>query len=379
MAFLAKFNGTCNRCKGPIVAGQDMIAIYNRPHKGATFHAVCPGGLPKGDAPEGNEEPEPTETPKRTPPAPGSIDALIDARIDSRLEGFEPSAALDEDAVKAIVANLTAREVKIEITLPDGATTKIEGAHYLAPRVLKLAAAGFPIYLWGTAGSGKTTLGLQVAEGLKRSSEIDTLTRDTSRTMVQGFRSPSGDHMETPFTRTYAVGGAYIPDELDAAPAAVQGMFNSALANGHAPAAWGPMERHPLWIFIGTGNTPLCPTRNYPDRQPGNEAFKDRLYFIEVPVDRNIMRRKCGLPANWNPPERKERTCTPAAWGTWVERMMDWTWSECPTIKVTPRAAIEGVRALALGETPEEVAHGLVFRGADAALVSKALAACPLP
>lgn len=46
---------------------------------------------------------------------------------------------------------------------------------------------------------------------------------------------------------------------------------------------------------------------------------------------------------------------------------------------VTPRATLLGITALALGETPAEVAHGLVFRGADDALVSKVLSACPLP
>jgi hypothetical protein len=46
---------------------------------------------------------------------------------------------------------------------------------------------------------------------------------------------------------------------------------------------------------------------------------------------------------------------------------------------VTPRASITGIQALAVGETPLEVAHGLVFRGADKPLVDKVLAAVPLP
>jgi hypothetical protein len=46
---------------------------------------------------------------------------------------------------------------------------------------------------------------------------------------------------------------------------------------------------------------------------------------------------------------------------------------------VTPRASLAGLKALAIGETPREVADGLVFRGADEALTRKALAACPLP
>lgn len=58
---------------------------------------------------------------------------------------------------------------------------------------------------------------------------------------------------------------------------------------------------------------------------------------------------------------------------------MDWTKTNMPTLHITPRASIEGQKALLLGESPAEVADGLVFRGCDSEMRAKALAANPLP
>jgi len=107
-------------------------------------------------------------------------------------------------------------------------------------------------------------------------------------------------------------------------------------------------------------------------------AFADRLYFMYWPLDPAIECRAGGLtpPA---PPARVATTCTPGEWVTWVRTLRAWAETSMPELMVTPRASLVGLTALACGETPLEVAHGLVFRGADAALVDKALAACPLP
>jgi hypothetical protein len=271
----------------------------------------------------------------------------------------------------------------IEIKVPDVPPVTIDGAHYLMPRLLKLLGAGMHVYLWGPAGSGKTSAAMQAAEalttvGVMHGFELDTLDPTTFKSAIFGYRTPTGEPVETQFTRAYGRGAAYIADECDLAPGQVQTLFNSALANGHAPAAWGAIARAQGFVFVGAGNTPGRPTAAFNDRKPMSEAFKDRLYFLHWPIDENIERRICGLPLV-KPPARVERTCTPADWCSWVLKVRAWAGKNAVTLKVTPRASIEGRKALALGETPEEIAHGLVFRGADDELVRKALAACPLP
>ena len=386
MAFPATHTGTCQRCKGAISPG-DPINIRNRPFTGARFHETCPGATagetstPETSTPDAPDAPEATpETPEAPPAASapaGSIDAAIDARIEARI-GKGP--AVNEATIRRIVKEESTRTIQITLTRPDGTSATIPDAHYLMPRLLNLLGAGISVYLYGPAGTGKTTALLTASTALGHGGEIDTLDPSTPKSGVMGYRTPTGEPVETAFTRCYGRGGMYIADEADNAPAHVQTLFNSALANGHAPAAWGQIARSDAFAFGACGNTPFRPTPKYPDRKVGSAAFTDRLYYIFWPLDPNIERRATGRPAVKAPGRTGAvREITPAAWGRWVEEVRAWADKAAPTLQVTPRATIIGLKALAAGETPEEVAHGLVFRGADAAMVSKALEACPLP
>src|SRR5262245_35959329 len=250
--------------------------------------------------------------------------------------GRRLAPTIDRDAVETIVREMFATfDVEtaveralaarvpsvIEIRRADGTTARLDGAHYLMPRVLRLLAAGIHVYLWGPAGSGKTTMALQACHAMgKTDSEIDTLDASTPKSGILGYRTPTGDKVDTAFTRTYATGHGYIGDELDNAPAGVQSIKNSALANGHCPTPWGMVPRGEGFVYIGTGNTPGRPTPAFPDRKRMSAAFADRLYFVHVPIDPAIECRAAGLPTP-AAPAREERTCTPAQWVTWVQKV----------------------------------------------------------
>jgi MoxR-like ATPase len=275
--------------------------------------------------------------------------------------------------------------VRIEIK-PVGDLPPIDVSedHPEVPRIIKLFMAGLFPYLFGDAGNGKTTALMRAAtilgeiQGRTIGMEIDTCDRSTPRSAILGYRTPNGDPVQTPFTSLYANGGLLIHDEMDNAPAYVQSILNTALANGHSPSAWGTIKRHPDFFYCAAGNTPFRPTARFPDRLPGSFAYMDRLYFVHFEIDPNIERRACGRPLVKRP-ARKAETCSAANWGAWVEEVRAWTKENTPTIQVTPRATFSGLKALAAGETPLEAAHGLVFRGADSALVDKILSAVPLP
>ena len=396
MAFEAKYPGTCYRCKGPIVPGQ-MISQMNRPQPKTRFHESCPKAAETQAA-------ETTQTQARTPPEvkivleaqttqekirdiitvepaiPGSIDEIIERRILGHLQGFNPKALINEDRIRDLIREYATQTQEIVIKRHDGTSAKVEGAHYLMERALRLLGAGVSLYFWGPAGTGKTTMALQAAKALGLEAELDTLDPSTPKSGILGYRTPTGDPVWTATLRRYAEGGILVWDEMDNAPGHVQNVGNSMLANGHAPAAWGMVPRHALFGFVGTGNTPGRPTPQFPDRRVMSAAFADRLYFVYVPLDPNIERRATGRsPARVPARLGTVRDVSPAAWGRWVEEIRAWAVKGAPTIQVTPRATLIGLVALAAGETPEEVAHGLVFRGADEALVAKALEACPLP
>jgi ssDNA-binding Zn-finger/Zn-ribbon topoisomerase 1 len=310
-----------------------------------------------------------------------AIVAVVERRINAKVEKALGSIKLDPDAIRNTIIEELAkvRSVVIEIKREDKETKTVEGAHYLMPRLIRLISAGIPVYLWGPAGSGKTTAAMQASHALSLDSEIDTLDPSTFRSMVQGYCTPQGEPVHTSFTRCWSSGKVYIADECDNAPGHVQTLFNSALANGHAPLAWGNVERAPEGFgFVGTGNTPGRPTREFPDRKPMSAAFADRLYFMHWPLDPAIECRAGGLSIPVAP-ERKEVVVTAAEWVIYVQRMREWARENMPTLMITPRASLVGLKALSLGETPLEVAHALIFRGADGEMVNKALNAVKLP
>lgn len=310
--------------------------------------------------------------------------------IKALLAALTPTApAFDEGKMRAIVESTVNNAVDAKLAsttrtlvIEQAAEVKVEIDHphpYLS-RVIKLVNAGLPVYLWGPAGGGKTTAGMQVARALNRESEIDTLDPSTFRSMVQGYCTPTGEPVHTSFTRCWTSGKVYIGDEADNGPGHVQTLFNSALANGHAPLAWGNVARNESFAFIATGNTPGRPTREFPDRKPMSAAFADRLYFVHWPLDEQAERAwsgvggkakaiKCPVP----------REIAADAWVDFVQRLREWCTTNAPTIMITPRASIVGLKALAAGESPEQVADGLIFRGADSELRSKALNAVKLP
>lgn len=308
-----------------------------------------------------------------------SIIALVQPAIDAALQSVQVDASEVLSVVQAELAKVqAARPQVIEVVQPDRPAVQIEGAHYLMPRLLRLLGAGLNVYLWGPAGSGKTTAALQAAKALSREAEIDTLDRSTFRSMVQGYCSPDGKPVHTSFTRCWEGGKVYVADEVDNAPGHVQTLYNSALANGHAPLAWGNVTRPDGFAFVGTGNTPGRPTREFPDRVPMSAAFLDRLYFMHWPIDEAIEQRAAGLAVTPAPVVEPVK-CSDAAWGEYVLKLRAWAKDNAPTLMITPRATLVGLQALALGETPAQVADALIFRGADSELRAKACAAVAVP
>jgi hypothetical protein len=306
-------------------------------------------------------------------------DAKATAAVDATLRQVEANAAAVLSIVTDGLERLKAQTPQvIQVQQLDGSVVTVKDGHYLLPRLIKLLGAGLNVYPWGPAGSGKTTAGFHAAIALGLLSELDTLDPTTFRSMMQGYMTPQGEPVHTSFTRCWTEGKVYIADEIDNAPGHVQTLLNSALANGHAPLAWGNVARKAGFGFVGTGNTPGRPTREFPDRKPMSAAFADRLYFIHWPLDPAIECRAGGLPIP-SRVESKPVTCDPAAWVTFVRKLRDWAGVNMPTLMVTPRASLTGLQALALGESPLDVAHGLIFRGADSEMVAKALNAVKLP
>lgn len=403
----ATTGGHCITCKGAINPG-DRITFVNRPYPKSRVHWSCycdrhpeadreaqpaapytPDAAPEAPAPsqDWNTPADAPETPPAPPARPalpppaGAIEAAIDERIAAHVAagGSVDLATLRSEVARA-VASTGAREVVINVNRDDGSSKKLpESTHYLMPRLLRLIDAGLHVALYGPAGTGKSTALIQACEALGFAHELETLDPSTPRSTVFGYRTPGGEKVETAYSRCYTRGMAYILDEADLAPGPVQTLFNTSLANGAGGFAWGMEARDSKFRFLAAMNTPgLGPTPAYPDRRPMSSAFRDRLYLMYWPEDDNIIRRACGLPLR-KAPDAGEETCSAGLWGEWYIKVRDYCEKNAPTLRPSPRVVHTGLKALAAGETPEMVADGLLFRGADETLRAKVLTACPLP
>jgi hypothetical protein len=401
---------TINRSKNPAKIGSQFLGCSAFPRCRRAFKPT------NGDAPVGNdndgdgdddkwtEAERPNVTPRTTNRLPNDdaaldlaevlqrilsrptvdkaqVEAICRAIVDDTLDGINDSLA---DAVKEAIANAPGSKVTIEVRdrTADVVRSKPD-VHMYVPRLVRLLDAGIHVFLWGAPGTGKTTGAMHAAELLGRQFEIDTLDPSTQRSQVQGFQTPNlatggTTPAHTSFTRCWTEGKLYIADELDSSPGHVQNLFNSALANGHAPLAWGNVERPKGFLFCGTGNTPGCRTSAFPDRHNMSGAFKDRLYFMHWPLDPAIEMREGGRKVA-RPEPRTPRPIDAGAWVNFVTDVREWAERNAPTLHVTPRASIVGKIALAAGEAVEDVADGLIFRGCDAELRSKVLANVRMP
>jgi cobaltochelatase CobS len=118
---------------------------------------------------------------------------------------------------------------RVEISIPNAPTVKIEQAHNMLEPVLKAVAAGVTPMLVGPAGSGKTTLARQIAEALDR--PFYMAARVTSEYKLTGFIDAAGKAVQTDFRRAYEKGGVFLFDEIDASDADALTAFNAPLAN----------------------------------------------------------------------------------------------------------------------------------------------------
>jgi hypothetical protein len=360
-----------------------------KPWRYCAPRGVNADGEDSNDNDNANDNDESDDMNPPSTPTPNNVTPDVQSAVAQLLNALQPKGpAVDMAAVeslvnKAVDAKLQATSrVTLVVERPNvESKVEIDSPHPYVARVIKLVEAGLPVYLWGPAGGGKTTAGMQVAKALGRTSEIDTLDPSTFRSMVQGYMTPTGDPVHTSFTRCWQRGLVYIADECDNAPGHVQTLYNSALANGHAPLAWGNAERGETFGFIGTGNTPGRPTREFPDRKPMSAAFADRLYFVHWPLDEQGERMWSGVggKSKRQIPSVTPRQVNGSSWVDFVQNLREWAQTNAPTLMITPRASITGLKALACGETPEQVADGLIFRGADAELRAKALNAVKLP
>ena len=111
-----------------------------------------------------------------------------------------------------------------------------------------------PVYLYGPAGTGKTSVCISIAKklGLKFYFSASV----TQEHKLTGFVDANGKYNDTPFFHAFTEGGLFLIDEMDNSAPEVLTLLNAAIAQRmFVIPKFGVVKAHPDFRIIAAGNT----------------------------------------------------------------------------------------------------------------------------
>lgn len=212
--------------------------------------------------------------------------------------------------------------------------------------------------LVGPAGSGKTSIARNVAEGL--GVDFHYTGAVLSKYELLGHTTATGEVVRTPFRDAFENGGLFLWDELDGSDPKALVAFNAAIDNGICAFPDKVVKAHEDFIVIATANTwGNGATADYVGRNKLDAATVNRFVAIHVDYDEDLERDLAGGD--------------PAAqdWCRYVQRIRKAAATFGVKRIISPRQTIQGVTLLAAGWHKDKVAETVLFAGMDAETARK--------
>ena len=156
--------------------------------------------------------------------------------------------------------------------------------------------ADVPAYLYGEAGSGKSTAAEHAAEARDLALRAISLCATTSKTEILGYRDANGNYQSTGFREIYEDGGIFLFDEMDNGNPGITSVINRAIANFTGEFPDGAIERNWNTRIIAAANTiGKGATAQYVGRNPIDAATLDRFAMIPWDIDEALETQIMGL------------------------------------------------------------------------------------
>lgn len=239
--------------------------------------------------------------------APQSYDlTLEDFDIQEAIRtGVNQFIALHTDAVrdemKAMVTKAAEALRPVVVKVGERKEVTMQGRlHKAFEPVLFLSQVERQAFLSGAAGTGKTTLAAQVAQGLQLPFAQISCSAGMSEAHLLGRMLFDGTYVPSDLVTLYENGGVFLFDEIDAADANTILVINSALANGILSVPNRKEKNHAVrhadFICICAANTWGAGSHEYHGRNHLDAAFLDRFAMakVEVTYDVELEREICG-------------------------------------------------------------------------------------
>jgi hypothetical protein len=246
-----------------------------------------------------------------------------------------------------ITALENARPTIIEIKRPEQPETiKLGVQHFNFEHLLIMAVARENVWVYGPAGTGKSTACENIANALGL--KFYTNGKLENQFEVLGFEN-SFKYVRTQFRDAYEHGGVYCGDEIDGSLPSATLAFNGALANGHCAFPDKLVAKHPDFIFIGAANTTgMGGTLEYVSRNKQDAAFNDRFAFLEWPLDEAL----------------EDHLCPNKKWLKYVRQARaNLVRNPIKGHLITPRASMKGSKLLSYGLSADKVIAATLKKG----------------
>lgn len=143
-----------------------------------------------------------------------------------------------------------------------------------------------PVLLVGPAGTGKSTLIMQIAEERGTGFASQSCTKQMSVSALLGFISINGQYIPTQFREAYEKGYTFLLDEIDAADPNVLLALNT-IENGFVSFPDGIIKGHPDFRLCATAN-PFNDHAQYTGRSKLDFSTIDRFFVVELPRDNTL-------------------------------------------------------------------------------------------
>ena len=275
---------------------------------------------------------------------------------------------LRDDMAKKVdefLGNIPARNA---IEIRDGTQIRmVEGLiHWQLPQLCVWIGADVPVWLWGSAGGGKTTLAKQIGKTLDLQTLVASIDPTTTIGKLLGFRNLStGQFVEGWLYKPYKDGGLVMLDEIDTGDPGILAALNALLANDSYMFPDGSMvERHPRFRVMAGANTKGCgAVAGYTARNRLDAATLDRFAVIELGYDEGLeWALATGEVKDGGKKWTQGASASPEMVAAWVGYVQGVRRKVGTSVLVSPRASILGARALRAGIPAKEVADACLFK-----------------
>ncbi len=336
---------------------QAFAALLSKPKADSGFNPLL-------DSATNPVDPTPPIAPPIAPPsAPGvDIESILEAarkeasamadyvardRLDGLLETLRTDIAI-KTAEAAQAAIKAVMPVQVTVTKQDAPPVELGLQHERLPLLLAMVGAGCNVYLYGPAGSGKTSAGKAVSKALGLpfyfTGKID------SEYLLLGFVGATGEVVRTQFREAYENGGVFLFDEIDRSAPSAFTALNAALANGICAFPDKTVQMHPEFKCIAAGNTRMSGADNtYTAGQQQDASSIDRFAFMDWQYDERL---ELAISGNRD-------------WTLYVQRARKAVADRGINHLITPRASIEGAKLLAAGVSVADTCKAWLWKGLD--------------